>query len=86
MPNAGALGEALNKARAERAQRQAGNAQNQPPEAGPAGGQAVGGESAASGGTSSGGPSGAGAGGTAQVIRLPTGGGKQGFRELFGPR
>ena len=85
-PNAGALGEALNKARAARAQRQAGNAQDQPREAAPAGSQAVRGPSTPSGATSSDGASGAGAGRTNQVIQFPVGGGKQGFRELFGHR
>jgi hypothetical protein len=98
-PNAGALGEALDKARADRARRQAGSVQNQPREAGPAGSQAVEGSGTASGTTSSGGASSAGSGGTGQVgegsagsggtgqvIQLPVGGGKQGFRELFGHR
>jgi hypothetical protein len=76
-PNAGALGEALNKARAGRA----GNAQV------PAGGQAaVRNPSTPSGATSSDGASSAGGGGTNQVIHLPVGGGKQGIRELFGNR
>lgn len=86
-PNAGAFGEALNKARAERAQRQLGNAQEQQPrEAGPAGSQTARGLSPRSGATSSDGGSGAGPDGTNQVIQLPVGGGKQGFRELFGHR
>jgi hypothetical protein len=85
-PNAGALGEALNKAWAERAPRQTGSAQDQPREAGPARSQAVHGPSAPSGTTSSNGASGAGAHGADQVIQLPVGGGKQGFRELFGVR
>jgi hypothetical protein len=86
-PNAGALGEALNKARAERAQRQLGNAQEQKPrEAGPAGSQTAPGLSPRSGATSSDGGTGAGQDGTNRVIQLPVGGGKQGFRELFGHR
>ena len=84
--SAGALGEALNKARAERAPRQTGNAQDQPREAGPSGSQAVRGPGTASSGASSAGASGAGSGGTNQVIQFPVGGGKQGFRELFGSR
>jgi hypothetical protein len=76
-PNAGALGEALNKARAG----SAGNAQA------PAGGQAaVRNPRTPSGATSSDGASSDGGGGTNQVIRLPLGGGKQGIRELFGNR
>ena len=87
-PNASALSEALNKARAARAQRQAENAQEQPREAGPAGGsQAVRGPSTRPAATSSGGASGGAAGGgTNQVIQFPVGGGKQGIRELFGSR
>lgn len=85
-PTVGALGEALNKARAERAQRQAGNAQDQPREAAPAGSRAVRGPSTPSGATSSDGASGAEGRGTGEVIQLPVGGGKQGFRELFGLR
>jgi hypothetical protein len=98
-PDAGALGEALNRARAARAQsqhlqsQQLGNAKGQPSEAGPSS-QAVRGPSAPSGGvtsssggvTSSDGGSNAGSGGTDQVIRFPVGGGKQGFKQLFGQR
>jgi hypothetical protein len=84
--SAGALGEALNRARAERAQRQTGNVQDQPRPAGPGGSQAVRGPGTASGGTSSAGASGAGSSGTNQVIQFPVGGGKQGLRELFGAR
>jgi hypothetical protein len=83
-PNAGALGEVLSKARADRAQ--AGNVQNQPRAAGRAGSQAARGSSTPSGATSSDGASGAGPGGTNEVIQLPAGGGNQGFRELFGLR
>jgi hypothetical protein len=87
-PNVSALGEALNRARAERAQRQAANAQEQPREAGPSGSQAVRGTSTSSGATSSDGASAdaAGEGGTNKVIQLPRGGGRQGIRELFGSR
>ena len=85
-PNTGAFGEALNQARAARAQRQAGNAQDPPHEAAPAGSPAVRGGSTPSGAASSDGASSAGGGGTNQVIQLPVGGGKQGFRELFGQR
>ena len=85
-PNAGALGEALNKALAERAQRQAGSPQDQRREAGRAGSQAARGPSTPSGVASFDGASGAGPGGTNEVIQWPVGGGKEGFRELFGPR
>jgi hypothetical protein len=76
---AGALGEALNKARADGAQRQGRNAQDQPRGAGPAGSQAAHRPSTPFGAMSS-------DGGTNEVIQLPVGGGKQGFRELFGHR
>ena len=85
-PNAGALGEALNKARAERAQRQTGNAQDPAHEAGSAGNQAARGPGSSAGSTTSDGTSGAGSSGASKTIQLPVGGGKQGIRELFGLR
>ena len=87
VPGAGAFGEALNQARAARAQRQAGNAQEQPRQGGTAAGQAARGASTAPGAASSDGAIGTGSSGTTnQVIQFPVGGGKQGFRELFGNR
>jgi len=86
-PNAGALGEALNQARAARAQRQAGNAQEQPRPAGSAATQPARGASSGSGAAASDPALGTGSTGTTnQVIQLPVGGGKQGFKELFGNR
>lgn len=86
-PNAGTLGEALNQARAARAQRQAGNAQEQPRQAGSAASAPARGASTGSGAASSDAAIGTGSSGTTnQVIQLPVGGGKQGFRELFGNR
>ena len=98
-PSGSALGEALNQARAARAQRQAENAQEQTRDAAsPAGGHAgrgAGPRSSATSpasatpstsATSSDGASAGGSGGTNQVIQLPVGGGKQGFRQLFGTR
>jgi hypothetical protein len=86
-PNAGGFGEALNRARAERAQRQLGNAQEQQPrEAGPVAGQTARGLSPRSGAASSDGGTAAGQDETNRVIQLPVGGGKPGIRELFGHR
>ena len=85
-PNSPAFSEALNKARAARAQRMAESAQDQSREAGSAGHQAGRGLGTSSAATSSGGASSAAGDGANQVIQFPVGGGKQGFRELFGAR
>jgi hypothetical protein len=89
-PNASALTEAFNRARAARAQRQAENAPDQPREAAPAGGsQAAGrGPGTSSSAKSSGGVTGGSAGGgsNSNVIQFPVGGGNKGFRELFGSK
>ena len=88
-PNASALSEAFNKARAARAQRQAENALDQPREAGPAGGSQAG---RGPGTRRPPRPPAAsvvvrrGVGRITNVIQFPVGGGKQGFRELFGSR
>jgi hypothetical protein len=88
VPNASALSEVFNRARAVRAQQQqqqAENAPNQPREAAPAGGQAVRGPGTPSAAAPSHGASAA-EGGGANVVQFPRGGGKQGVRELFGAR
>ena len=88
-PNASALTEALSRARAARAQRQAENALDQPRESAPAGGgQAERGPGTSSAARSSGGVSGGAAGGgtNQNVIQFPVGGGSKGIRELFGSR
>ena len=84
-PGSPAFSEALNKARAARAQRLAERAQDQPRDAEPAGHQGARSGSTPSAATSSGGASGA-AGGGANVIQFPVGGGRQGIREMFGSR
>jgi hypothetical protein len=88
-PNASALTEAFNRARASRAQRQAENPPDQPREAGPAAGsQAERGPGTSSAAKSSGGVTGGAAGGGSNqnVIQFPVGGGSKGIRELFGSR
>jgi hypothetical protein len=86
----------LNQARAGRLQRPGGNAaqeqprnaQEQPRQAGSAAGQPTRGSGTASGGVASSDSASAGlsSGTSNQVIQFPVGGGKQGFKELFGNR